>query len=133
MKFIAIFGWAVAGLLLLYLQQSWDRLPERVAVHFGLDLQPNGWGSKALLGGVTVLAAVLIATIATVTSARPPADSRIFAVVLVTLVTPAAVLWQAIRFNVTGAPIQRFWVWAPVLTAIALGLFAALGAPHSTH
>src|SRR3954454_2441218 len=38
--------WAVLPAIRFQYSQAWDSLPARMATHFGLDGQPNGWMSR---------------------------------------------------------------------------------------
>jgi hypothetical protein len=46
--FIAAVGlaWLALPLTAWNYQRAWDRLPQRVAVHFDINWQPNGWASR---------------------------------------------------------------------------------------
>ncbi|HTJ50189.1 MAG TPA: SdpI family protein [Cyclobacteriaceae bacterium] len=41
--------WLLLALPYVYLLLVWSNLPDTVAIHFGLDGQPNGWASKTAL------------------------------------------------------------------------------------
>jgi hypothetical protein len=55
--------WLALPLTALKYWRSWDRLPRRVAVHFDINWQPNGWtsreGSLMLALGTTVFLLVI--------------------------------------------------------------------------
>jgi hypothetical protein len=56
--------------------RAWDRLPERMAVHFDAAWRPNGWttrdGSLHLALGVTVFLLIVFTFGSLVTQARKP-------------------------------------------------------------
>jgi Protein of unknown function (DUF1648) len=45
----------LAGALLVKLLTAWGQLPDRVAVHFGMAMQPNGWSSKSALAAIVLI------------------------------------------------------------------------------
>ena len=56
----------VVGLIL------WNRLPERIAIHFGADNQPNGWSSRGFtVFGIPAIMAVLEIVCIILTDADP--------------------------------------------------------------
>jgi len=118
--------WTLSGALLIKLAAAWPRLPERVATHFGVTLQPNRWGSKGALAAMIVIAVLGQAALATfvllhVDSAASPAG----VVLLLVNVALVSALWQTINYNAQGSPFQPVWIFGPiivVLAAIALAL-----------
>jgi uncharacterized membrane protein len=56
---------ALVALPFLVLVPLWDKFPQTVAIHWGIDGKPNGWAGKTvgllLLPGITLAASVLIA------------------------------------------------------------------------
>ena len=57
--------WTLAAALLVKLLTAWGQLPDRVAVHFGMALQPNGWSSKSALAAIVLIAVLGQAALAT--------------------------------------------------------------------
>lgn len=110
--------WTTSAALVLKLVNAWDQLPERVAVHFGTDMQPNGWSSKNTLGAMVVLVAAGQAALATFVLLRlrnvPVAVTLVLVAVNIALVSA---FWQTIRFNATGAPFRPLWMFLS-LTAV---------------
>ena len=41
-----VLAWLALPLTALNFSRAWDRLPQRIAVHFDADWQPNGWTSR---------------------------------------------------------------------------------------
>ena len=57
--------WILAAGLLFRLLSVWDELPERVAVHFGVTLRPDGWASRSTMAVLIFLVVVGHATLST--------------------------------------------------------------------
>lgn len=112
--------WTTSAALVLKLVNAWDQLPERVAVHFGTDMQPNGWSSKNTLGAMVVLVAAGQAALATFVLLRvrglPVVVTLVMVVVNVALVSA---FWQTIRYNATGAPFQPLWMFLSLIAVFA--------------
>lgn len=112
--------WTTSAALLLKLLTAWDQLPERVAVHFGTDMQPNGWSSKNTLAAMVVLVAAGQAALATFVLLRlrnvPVALTLVLVAVNIALVSA---FWQTIRFNATGAPFQPLWMFLLLIAVFA--------------
>lgn len=112
--------WAMNAALLLRMWNVWDRLPERVAVHFGMSLQPNGWSSKngmliiviAAVAGQAALASWLILRLGGAFGFMAPLQ------VLVSF-TLVCAFWQMISYNAEGKPFQPLWVIAPMVLLFA--------------
>jgi uncharacterized membrane protein len=53
-------GLAIAGLVatLAITWHAWSALPDQIAVHYGVDGRPNGWGSKGTLWAMPILGIV---------------------------------------------------------------------------
>src|SRR5579862_1198830 len=59
--------WLALPLTALHYRRAWDRLPARMAVHFDVNWQPNGWTSREgalMLVLVTTILPLVIFTIA---------------------------------------------------------------------
>lgn len=114
--------WGMNAAVLLRLWNVWDRLPERVAVHFGMSLQPNGWSSKngmlitvlAVMLGQALLASWLILRLG-------PAVAFMAPMQLLVSLTLFGAFWQMISYNAEGKPFQALWVVGPMVV-----LFAAI-------
>ena len=112
--------WGLAGALLLKLWNAWDQLPSRVAVHFGLSLQPNGWSSKGALAVIIALAVVGQAALATWLILRVTSASGIMAPVqLVVSLVLVCAFWQVINYNAKGAQFQPLWILVPMVVLLA--------------
>jgi hypothetical protein len=61
-QIVAGLAWLALPLTALNYQRAWDRLPMRVAVHFDVNWQPNGWTSRdgALMLALGVTAFLLV-------------------------------------------------------------------------
>lgn len=128
--------WALAAALLMRLLTMWDQLPQRVAVHFNLAMQPNAWSSRSMMTllivlvvlGHAVLATWLIHSVGSQFQMIAPIQMGVAAILV-------SVFWQVIRFNVDGTPFQPVWIVVPVLVMVALaGALAVIpGFHHSLH
>lgn len=116
--------WGMNAAVLLRLWNVWDRLPERVAVHFGISLQPNGWSSKR--GMLVAVIAVMLgqATLASWLILRLGGAVGVIAPVqLLVSLTLFGAFWQMISYNADGKPFQPWWVLVPLVL-----LFGAIAA-----
>jgi hypothetical protein len=127
--------WALTGALLIKLAVAWPRLPSRVATHFGVRLQPDGWGSKGALAAMILIAVLGQAALATfvllrVGSAAFPAGL----ILLVVNVVLVSAMWQTINYNAKGTQFRPVWMFGPIivlLAAIALALAGGLFHYHA--
>jgi len=72
--------WLALPLIALHYWRAWDRLPARMAVHFDVNWQPNGWTSREsalTLALVTTVLPLVIFTIAIYVAARRAAVSSL--------------------------------------------------------
>jgi hypothetical protein len=112
--------WMLCGAVLVKLWTAWPRLPDRVATHFGLSLQPDGWSSKGKLAAVILIAVLGQAALATVVllhmagAARP--TGLIMLVVNIVLVST---FWQVINYNAEGTRFQAAWILGPLILLLA--------------
>jgi uncharacterized membrane protein len=96
--------WILASALLFRLLSVWDELPERVAVHFGISLQPDGWGRKSTLAFVTVLLVLGHAVLTTwLVLAHAQGNGNLAVIQLGTSAVLFSVFWQTITFNISGS------------------------------
>jgi len=117
--------WILASALLFRLPSVWDQLPERVAVHFGRSLQPDGWGRKSIMAWLIVLLVVGHAIFTTwLLLTHGQGNGMIATIQLVTATVFFSVFWQMITFNIKGKPLKAVWIILPVL--LIVGLIAAL-------
>jgi uncharacterized membrane protein len=117
--------WILASALMFRLLSVWDQLPERVAVHFGASLQPDGWGRKSTMALLIVLVVVGHAVFTTWLVLTHGQGSEIVATILLATATILfSVFWQAITFNISGKPLKAIWIVLPVL--LIVGAIAAL-------
>jgi uncharacterized membrane protein len=61
-KAIVLLVWLTLPINALNYRRAWDRLPSRMAVHFDVNRQPNGYASKerAAMLGLGILASALV-------------------------------------------------------------------------
>jgi uncharacterized membrane protein len=117
--------WILASALLFRLLSVWDQLPERVAVHFGRSLQPDGWSRKSIMAWLIALLVVGHATLTTwLLLTHAQGNGMLATIQLATATVFFSVSWQMITFNIKGKPLKAVWIVLPVL--LSVGLIAAL-------
>jgi uncharacterized membrane protein len=117
--------WILASALLFRLLSVWEQLPERVAVHFGRSLQPDGWGRKSIMAWLIVLLVVGHAIFTTwLVLMHGQGNGMLAAIQLATATVFFSVFWQMITFNIKGKPLKAVWIVLPVL--LIAGSIAAL-------
>jgi hypothetical protein len=117
---ILLAGWALPGALAVKLFLSWNGMPERVAVHFGFDLQPNRWSSKLGLALQTMFLVIVQAAVLTWFLFEAGHGGGLVGLVMlpVSLATVCA-FWQVINYNSRGTPFRPRWVVLPLLALFA--------------
>jgi Protein of unknown function (DUF1648) len=123
-KFQIAIGLLWLGPAVMFLQYwlVWDRLPLKVATHFGANGQPNGWmsrGTAAVYPLIPLLALLLIATFALSRLRKPDvglwAILGVFYVVFGALI---AITQQIIAFNLGKTPVRLLPVMGVVFAGI---------------
>jgi uncharacterized membrane protein len=112
--------WTLAAALLVKLLAAWGQLPDRVAVHFGMALQPNGWSSKSALAAIVLIALLGQAALATFVLLRVGSAAGWIALILM-LVSSVLVcaFWQTINFNAEGTPFQPLGMFVSMIVLFA--------------
>jgi uncharacterized membrane protein len=112
--------WTLAAAALVKLLMAWAQLPDRVAVHFGMALQPNGWSSKSALAAIVLIAVLGQAALATFVLLRVGSAAGWIALiqVLVSAVLVCA-FWQTINFNAEGTPFQPLGMLVSMIALFA--------------
>jgi hypothetical protein len=117
--------WILASALLFRLLTVWEQLPERVAVHFGFSMQPDGWGRKSTMAWTVVLVVIGHGVLTTwLLLTHGLASPIVITIQLATAAVLFSVFWQMITFNISGRPLRVIWVVLPVL--LIVGSSAAL-------
>jgi uncharacterized membrane protein len=112
--------WTLAGALLVKLWSAWSQLPGRVAVHFGMSLEPNGWSSRGAMAAIMTLVALGQAALATWLILRvTSASAMIGPIQLVVSVVLIGTFWQVINYNTKGSQFQPLWIVIPMLLLFA--------------
>lgn len=120
--------WTLTGALVVKVLATWNQLPERVAVHFDIRMQPNRWGSRTALAGIALLAPVGEAVAATIVLLRAGSAANMGGgILLVVNVAMVCVFWQVINYNVSGTPFRPAWILLPLIVLFA-GMAAFLAA-----
>jgi hypothetical protein len=123
-KLILSIIWGLAGALILKLAASWNRLPDRVAVHFNARLEANGWSTRASLAAIMLLAVLGEAILGTVVLLRVPGGAGFGGmIVLAVNVVLVSAFWQTINYNARGSQFRPLWMFLPLIA-----LFAGLAA-----
>ncbi|HEY2171503.1 MAG TPA: DUF1648 domain-containing protein [Candidatus Angelobacter sp.] len=111
--------WILASALLFRLLSVWDQLPERVAVHFGRSMQPDGRGHKSIMAWLIVLLVVGHAILTTWLLLMHGQGNGMLAVIqLATATVFFSIFWQMISFNTQGKPLKAVWIILPVLLIV---------------
>jgi hypothetical protein len=130
-KWTVLAIWSLAAAVLMQLRALWDRLPERVAVHFGIHLQPDAWSRKSTMAALVVFLMVSEAALSTWLILKPGHGSLMlaFSLLAVSLIF-LSVFWQMIRFNASGAPLRAIWIVLPVVLVVTLAFVQSGVSPH---
>jgi Protein of unknown function (DUF1648) len=118
-----------SALLIAKLVSALPSLPDRVAVHFGFDGQPNGWASKTIFIILVVVLAVGLSVTSIVVN-QHTSEPMAFMGLTITSVIAAAALWQAIDFNISGKPLRMSVIFVPVILLLALFSFFLFSGQH---
>jgi hypothetical protein len=125
--------WILASALLFRLLSVWDQLPERVVVHFGVSLQPDGWGRRSTLALLMALIVVGHAVFSTwLVLAHAQGSGIVAAAQLAVASVLFSVFWQTITFNISGKPLKAIWIVLPVLL-IAVSIAALMSGTLFLH
>lgn len=112
--------WTLTGALIVKLLISWNDLPQRIAVHFDIRMQPNGWSSKSDLVMIVLFAAVGEAMLATFVLLRLGAVAGAAGVALLMVnVIVVSAFWQVINYNTQGTPFRPLWIVLSLLAAFS--------------
>ena len=119
--------WLLSGAVLVKLWTAWPRLPDRVATHFGLSLQPDGWSSKGKLAAVILIAVLGQAALATFLLLRVGSAARPIGLIMqVVNIVLVSAYWQAINYNTEGTRFRPAWVLGPLILLFAVVLLYQL-------
>jgi Protein of unknown function (DUF1648) len=122
--------WILAAALLFRLLSVWDQLPDRVAVHFGITLRPDGWARRSTMALLIFLVLIGHAALSTwLVLAHVPGSAMVSAIQLATATMLFSVFWQLITFNIAGKPLKVIWIVLPALL-IAGSIGALLSGVH---
>ncbi|HEY6305574.1 MAG TPA: DUF1648 domain-containing protein [Candidatus Angelobacter sp.] len=112
--------WTLACALLVKLLTAWGQLPDRVAVHFGMAMQPNGWSSKSALAAIVLIAVLGQAALATFVLLRVGSAAGWIGLILVLVnVVLVCAFWQTINYNAEGTRFQPLWTFVPMIVLFA--------------
>lgn len=116
--------WIGAAALMAKFVSSWNELPERIATHFGISGEPNGWMNKGPLAAVMIVVVLVLcgSTIPVMSTDARKSDTAIFALLL----SAAAVVggfWEMIDYNLTGEKFRILRAMLPMTCVGALLLF----------
>ena len=118
--------WAAVPAIRFQYSQAWDRLPARMATHFGVNGEPNGWMSREvamwfMLGIVTFM--LLTATVLLLRVRKPDALAYallgMFYVIMIVLYRISGAM---IDYNVSGRPLNI----TPEISALMIAVFVVL-------
>jgi hypothetical protein len=115
--------WLALPVMAVMYAMSWRELPPRLATHFDLANQPNGWMSRGASLAFLLVMGIFIAGLATLILSRvKKPDPAAWAVLVLFYVILGTLLWAGeaiIAYNVHGQPVNV----APVLVS---GMGAAM-------
>lgn len=112
--------WTLTGALIVKVLAAWDRLPERVAVHFDTRMQPNRWSSKKDLAAFMLVTALAEAVIATLVMFYAGSAAGLGgAILLVVNVVMVCTFWQVINYNALGTPFRAAGILLPLIVLFA--------------
>jgi Protein of unknown function (DUF1648) len=126
-------GFAAASMLVGLTVKSYGSLPERIAIHFGMRGEPNGWGSRGFALALPIIGVVMFVTLTFInpavglaTVALGPGVSQSIIVTTIALagniVLLAAVERGMIAFNLG----QSRSLGSPVLVVVIVFLVLAV-------
>lgn len=115
--------WMMSAALVWKLVNDWSHLPQRVAVHFDFEMQPNGWSSRNVLATVILVAAIGEAAFASWLLLNLGSASTIAGPVLLGVSAVfVSVFWQVINYNARGIPLRARWILLPLLLMAGFAL-----------
>jgi hypothetical protein len=104
-----------------------------VAVHFGFDMQPNGWSGKAGFAATALGPALGEAALASWILVRLGSSAGLAGLVLLAVnLVMICVFWQMINYNTRGTPFRSRWVLLPLIMLFAV-VAAVVISQTSTH
>jgi len=119
--------WVLCGAVLVKLWTAWPRLPDRVATHFGLSLQPDGWSSKGKLAAIILIAVLGQAALATFLLLRVGSAARPIGLIMqVVNIVLVSAYWQAINYNTEGTRFRPARMLGPLIVFFAMVLLYQL-------
>lgn len=125
-----VFVWAALPAEAILYATSWNQLPERVATHFNLANQPNGWMSREGSLAFSLFVATFVAWIAAwVLSRVKKPDAAAWGLLALFYVIQGTLLWaenSTIAYNVEGSPVNATPVLATGIGATVLLVILAL-------
>ena len=118
-KVLFLLPWIGAAALMAKFVSSWSELPERIATHFGISGEPNGWMNKGPLAVVMIVVALAVcgSTIPIMSIDAGKSDGAIFALLLSAAAVVGA-FWEMIDYNVTG---EKFSIPRAMLPMAGMG------------
>lgn len=111
------------ALLVAKLIRSWSDLPDRVAVHFGINGEPNGYASKSAFAVIIVAITVGLTASALMLVLLTQAPPIAYMAIVLAAITAATAFWQAINYNITGQPLRIGVIFIPEIILIAIFFF----------
>ncbi len=125
-KYKIIFTTFVTLLPVLIGIECWNRLPDRMALHFGVDGTPNGWGPKAfVVFGLPAIMAILHLLCIFIVSVDPKNKNitkRVFSVVLWIVPVVSLFITTMIYAHALGVTLD-INVWTSALLGVMFIIF----------
>lgn len=128
-RILALVPWILLPLLVAGYLTVWNELPARMATHFDVTGQPDGWMGRGLFlvfSTVFLLFELGIFTLILTTKYKEMAPPVMLIAFYFFIAGEAALLWQVTLHNIHGAGIAWLWVLAVGITASLVPSFALL-------
>ncbi|HKP71518.1 MAG TPA: DUF1648 domain-containing protein [Pyrinomonadaceae bacterium] len=133
-RLLALIPWTLLPLLVVGYVTVWDRLPARLAIHFDIAGEPNGWmgrGAFLIYATVFLLFELSVFTLVLTTKYRELASPFLLIAFYCVAAGETALVWQVLEYNATGTGIKWTWVAAAAATAAIVPVVAIFTGKHA--
>jgi len=124
---LILLPWLALPVVAWLLFDAREALPDRVAVHFGLDGSPDRWVSQGTFTASSLVLLAAMLALFSVRSLRARGGARFYAMLASQYVLVAVIggaIWQVVRFNRDGVRISVGLLLGGVAVAVIAGLLA---------
>jgi nitric oxide reductase large subunit len=104
-RLLTLLPWLSPPLVAAVYLALWDRIPERLAVHFGTDGTPNGWMTRgeSLAIDLALLLFILVTSTFRISRKAPAERGAGRALLLAAVAFVTLVFLGLLKYNVTGS------------------------------